>query len=62
MSVYYHFILLLWEDHQMPKQEPIWRLSLEDPHTTQRTGFKSVQELAEFLDAWMKKISGNQPT
>lgn len=46
---HHSFILSLWQERDEP---PVWRLSLEDPHTSERRGFKAIQELAQFLEAW----------
>ena len=40
------FILTLWQEAGDP---PLWRFSLENPHTSQRHGFKDVNELMQFL-------------
>jgi hypothetical protein len=48
---YYHhsFILSLWaEGGARPNAPPVWRFSLEDPHTDQRRGFKDLAELMHF--------------
>ena len=37
---------------------PRWRLSMQNPHTDERTGFQQVAELAAFLQAWMEEQSG----
>jgi hypothetical protein len=51
---YHFFILSLWTqpDHQ-PGQATAWRISLENPHTAERTGFTTVNDLAAYLTAWM---------
>lgn len=46
---HHSFILTLWLE---TAERPTWRLSLEDPHTGIRQGFKEIQELAQFLEAW----------
>lgn len=46
---HHSFILSLWQERDEP---PVWRLSLEDPHTSVRRGFKEIQELARFLEEW----------
>jgi hypothetical protein len=44
------FILRMWEERgPLPHHAPVWRFSLEDPHTGERTGFKDLSELAQFL-------------
>lgn len=45
---HHSFILTLWLETAEP---PTWRLSLEDPHTAVRRGFKEMQELVQFLEA-----------
>ncbi|MBK6712739.1 MAG: hypothetical protein IPG51_20765 [Chloroflexi bacterium] len=47
------FILSLWaEGGARPNAPPVWRFSLEDPHTDQRRGFKDLAELMRFLEEW----------
>lgn len=46
---YHSFILTFWLETADP---PSWRISLEDPHTAVRRGFKEMQELVQFLEAW----------
>lgn len=50
---YTHFILLLWEERQAAAGPGAWRLSLEDPHSGRRVGFKDLQEMSDFLRNWM---------
>ena len=33
----------------------LWRIVLEDPHTAERSGFRSLAELEAFLAAWMRE-------
>lgn len=50
---YHSFILTLWtEGGGLPNAPPVWRISLQDPHTAQRHGFTDVAELARFLQEW----------
>ena len=46
---YHSFILTFWLE---PTEPPTWRIRLEDPHTAVRHGFKEMQELVQFLEAW----------
>lgn len=46
---HHSFILSLWQEREEP---PVWRISLEDPHTAVRRGFKGIAELARFLEEW----------
>jgi hypothetical protein len=55
---YQHFILQLRQELNLSASEsPVWRLSLEDPRTGERKGFKNVEELAVFLEKWMTQQS-----
>lgn len=36
-----------------PGETPRWRISLEDPKTAERSGFRTLAELNAFLEAWM---------
>ncbi len=44
---YLAFMLRLWQVEA--DGAPIWRASLENPHTSERRGFASVEALFEFL-------------
>jgi hypothetical protein len=43
-----------------PGGQPAWRISLEDPHTTERSGFKTLTELNAFLQVWMDEKAGKK--
>lgn len=50
---HHSFILSLWvEGAALPNAPPVWRYSLEDPHSVQRRGFKDLAELVRFLEEW----------
>lgn len=50
---YHSFILILWtEGGALPNAPPVWRISLQDPRTSERRGFKDLAELVRFLDGW----------
>jgi hypothetical protein len=51
---YHHFILLLWQERNGQGK---WRISLQDPKTEARIGFKNLEELMAYLDQWMKEAS-----
>lgn len=62
---YRQMILTLWqEDGHQQSGSSRWRLSLQNPHTSERMGFQRVEEMAAFLLAWMeeqgKPVSENQ--
>jgi hypothetical protein len=44
---YRAYLLRLWRVRT--ESELVWRASLEDPHTGQRTGFASLDALFDFL-------------
>lgn len=49
----YSFILTLWAEEDAGSGAPsVWRYSLEDPHRSQRHGFKDLAELMRFLEEW----------
>lgn len=55
------FILTLWQESEASSSAPpVWRFSLENPHTNQRTGFADIEALADFLQQWVQGRS--QPT
>lgn len=48
------FILRLWQEGRgREDDQPTWRLSLENPHTAERLGFKNLETLVAFLEQWM---------
>ncbi len=48
------FVLGLWlQPGSRQGEQSAWRISLEDPNTTERSGFKTLAELDAFLQAWM---------
>lgn len=50
----YHLVILcLWEERG--GETPVWRFSLEDPQTSERRGFKTLDELTVFLKEWTQK-------
>jgi hypothetical protein len=44
---YFAYMLRLWQVDS--NGEPIWRASLESPHTGERVGFASLEDLFDFL-------------
>jgi hypothetical protein len=52
-SDYLSYLLRLWRvDEESPHggaKQVVWRASLENPHTRQRQGFASLDELFDFL-------------
>lgn len=43
-----------------PGESSQCRISLEDPHTTERSGFKTLTELNAFLQVWMDQKAGKK--
>lgn len=59
---YHSFILTLWtEGGALPNAPPVWRISLEDPHSSERRGFKDLAELLRFLEGWTAVPSEKPP-
>jgi hypothetical protein len=53
-SDYLSYLLRLWrvDEEESPHggaKQVVWRASLENPHTRQRQGFASLDELCDFL-------------
>jgi hypothetical protein len=44
---YQSYLLRLWQTDDL--ENPSWRASLENPTTRQITGFRSLEDLCEFL-------------
>jgi hypothetical protein len=47
--VYRSYLLRFWEERGERPAAPVWRFSLEDPQTTHRQGFASLNALAQWL-------------
>ncbi len=55
---YHNFILSVWQDSSsLPSAQPVWRYSLENPHTGERTGFTSTDDLMYYLRHWTQDTS-----
>ncbi len=52
---YRSFLLRLWQEGNPPNVT--WRFSLEDPHTSKRIGFQSLEDLVAFLKAWLQEMT-----
>lgn len=57
-SARYHLFLLgLWPEGEAGG----WRFSLENPRTAERIGFRSWDELTQFIQRWMQAPAQNSP-
>ena len=58
---YQFFILGLYmQPGSRPNGHSTWRISLENPRTTERSGFKTLTELNAFLQVWMDEKAGKE--
>jgi hypothetical protein len=51
-SAYHAYLLRLWQVKPAPggsSGEPVWRASLENPHTGERVGFAGLDDLVGYL-------------
>jgi hypothetical protein len=51
-SAYHAYLLRLWQVEAAPSGsggEPVWRASLEHPHTGERVGFAGLDDLIAYL-------------
>ena len=55
-SGYHSYLLRLWRENE---EDWSWRLSLQDTHTGERTGFACLEDLLRFLS---DKTQGISPT
>jgi len=55
-SLYQSFLLRIWRDDEHTP----WRLQLEDPHTGERRGFATLQQMVEFLGQQMEKFNSEK--
>jgi hypothetical protein len=57
---YWSYLLTFWEERcQDPDTPVVWRFSLDDPHTGQRRGFASIEEVMAFLG---RELAGSENT
>jgi hypothetical protein len=56
---YFSYLLRLWRSDG--RNESAWRASLENPHTGERLGFDSLEQLFAFLDGQITPGTGNAP-
>jgi hypothetical protein len=54
-SDYFSYLLRLW---WVGEEGAGWRASLHDPHTGERVGFASVEEMFDFLQRRMGTLPG----
>jgi hypothetical protein len=60
---YHSFILAMWQEGEpLPNAPPVWRYSLENPHTGERVGFRDAVELNRFLDRWVALLPPSRNT
>jgi len=51
----------MWQEGRgREEDQPIWRFSLENPHTAARLGFKNWETLTAFLQQWMQGPSSDE--
>lgn len=53
---YQSYILRLWRDGEVGNADQAWRISLEDPHSAERIGFRTIADLA----AWLTHRTGRR--
>lgn len=63
-SNYRSFLVRLWREHGATRpgnaaDGPVWRFSVEDPHTGERLGFNKLGGLVAFLQAQMNPGAEN---
>lgn len=59
---YHSLILAFWQEADEPGGDSAsWRLSLEDPHTGERVGFKSIEELAGYVQGQTQAAAEDVP-
>ena len=57
---YLAYMLRLWQVNQ--QGQPVWRASLESPHTGERRGFANVAQLLAFLQEKTEaRLSDGEP-
>jgi hypothetical protein len=56
---YRSYLLRLWRTRR--KGEPVWRGSIESPHTGQRKAFTNLAGLLAFLEKEIGTVAENRP-
>jgi hypothetical protein len=60
---YHAYLLRCWEERgHDPPRPPIWRFSLEAPHTGERHGFADLAQLVAFLQGFMESSQDDANT
>ena len=55
---YRTYLIRCWEERSRDTTHPtVWRFSLEDPHTSRRHGFPSLEDVVTFLRG---ELAGSQ--
>jgi len=49
---YRAYLLRCWEERGQDPLRPLWRFSLEEPHTGERHGFADLAQLVAFLQGF----------
>jgi hypothetical protein len=57
---YVAYLLRLWQVSE--GKNAVWRASLEDPHTGERRGFATLQELFTYLETEACRVDGDPST
>lgn len=58
MFHYHNFILTIWAEASERLSQPLrWHFRLENPHTAEQQGFKTVSDLTTFLSQWTNQES-----
>jgi hypothetical protein len=55
---YISYLVRFWQTRRTG--EPVWRASVESPHTGERRGFASTTDLFTFLEEEIRGVAGNQ--
>jgi len=59
MTPYYSFLLRLWRVSDA--EPPLWRVSLENPHTREVLGFDELETLLEYLQSLTRETGLSHP-
>lgn len=59
---YQAYLLRLWRTNVNASGPPIWRASLEEPHTGERLGFATLEQLFTYLMERTEDVAHLSPT
>lgn len=54
--IYHSYLLRFWEERGDSSTASVWRFSLEDPQTSERHGFATLDALVQWINAITRPV------